>query len=256
MNIFICTYAKDFRYLRWCLKSIEKFATGFDGLTIAVHAEDEKELRTFAPSFAEVHPYVPWPGKPFLCHEAQIVRADGHCPKADMILFMDSDCIFTEPVRPEDYLIGGNPVLMHASFEWLTKDRPDVGVWQTVTERALGFPVLQELMRRHPAVHHRKVFRKTRECIIMTHGCPMDDYLKEQQDGFPYGFAEFPALGAVAWKFFHGDYHWWNQQTHGFPHSKLVQFWGHGALDEPQDIRIGSGFTKDKPINVIQKYLA
>ena len=36
VSILIVTYGKDFHWLKWCLKSIEKFSTGFHELVVAI----------------------------------------------------------------------------------------------------------------------------------------------------------------------------------------------------------------------------
>lgn len=155
------------------------------------------------------------------------MRSDEWCPGADFILHTDSDCVFTEPVSPEDYFVESKPVLLYASYEWLCRDYPTLRCWQTASQFALGFTIEHEFMRRHPAVHYREVYRKSRELIEAHHGKSVDDYIKRQTNTFPQTFAEFPTLGAVAWKFFHDRYHWINTERTPHPKDKIRQAWSH-----------------------------
>lgn len=248
-EIFIVSCAKHFDWLEYCLKSISKFASGFSGVTLLV-PEDQRPLaleRGFEKDCG-LTCCLPlcgpeWPDKGMLWHMAQVMNADEWCPQADFILHTDSDCVFSEPVTPEDYFVNGKPVLMHASFEWLAKQQANLMMWKVAAEKALGWRVTEEIMRRHPAVHYRKVYAKTRECIERHTKMSCDDFIRSGENRFPQSVAEFPTLGAVAWKHFHGDYAWRNQETQGFPPSKLVQFWGHQTPEIPQEpIYMGKPF--------------
>lgn len=232
-EIFIVSYAKHFLWLHYCLLSIGKHATGFSGVTLIVPDIDEPMAKAMFPGII-IKSGKEWEGKGMLWHMAQVMRADEWCPHADFILHTDSDCVFSEPVTPEDYFKGGKPVLMHATFKWLTKQQANLEMWRTAAEKALGWSVDREFMRRHPAVHYRKVYKTARERIEIHTKMPCDEYIKSCENGFPQTFAEYPTIGAVAWRHFHPDYSWRDQETDGFPPSKIVQFWGHQAPAIPQ----------------------
>jgi hypothetical protein len=105
-------------------------------------------------------------------------------------------------------------------------------MWQVAVEKAVGWVPTEETMTT-PAVHYRKTYAKARECIEHT-GMSCADYITSCENSFPQTFAEFPTLGAVAWKFFDADYHWLNQEKGEWPSSKLAQFWSHASPDQPQ----------------------
>jgi hypothetical protein len=239
-EILLITFKRHLPWADYCIRSIAKFGSGFSALTILVPHEDVAETSRLTecgltfPSL--VKGYDEWPGKGMIHHMAQIMRADEWCPQADFILHTDSDCIFSEPFSPEDYFVNGKPVLMHASFKWLINtQQANLEMWQRAVAAAVGWKPSEETMRRHPAVHPRKIYAKARECIEAHTKMPCDDYIKSCENAFPQTFAEFPALGAVAWRFFHNDYHWIDQQREPFPHGKLAQFWGHAPPDQPQE---------------------
>lgn len=240
-DILIVSCAKHFPWLRFCLRSIERFASGFRQVKVLIPNED---LDAINPVLAEacnykgipirVQMYDDWPGKGFLRHEHVIMCSD-EFTDADFVCHVDSDCMFTEPVSPADYFVNEKPVLVHASFHWLvTKQQANLSMWQVAVEKAVGWVPTQETMRRHPAVHYRKTYAKTRECIEAHTRMPCADYIKSGRNEFPQEFAEFPTLGAVAWKFFHIDYHWLDQEKGEWPHSKICQFWGHSPPEIPQ----------------------
>lgn len=229
VSLFIVTYRKDFGYLKYCLRSIAKFATGFDPVLLIPNRDFDVAVslvRDNCPS-CRVISGDEWPGKGFLWHEAQIVRSDEWCPGADLIAHMDADCIFTEPCTPDAYIKDGKPIMVYATYTWLYTQQANLINWKVAAQNALGFEVEHEFMRRHPSVHIRDVYAKTRELIAEHNKIPVDDYIKDQKNSFPQSFAEFPTIGAVAWKHFNERYHWINQETDPWPANPMRQSWSH-----------------------------
>jgi len=249
-DILIVSCAKHFPWLKYCLRSINRFAKGFRQVKLLVPWDDMQALQQCLIEFngvdsiaIRVTPYDDWPGKGFLRHEPIIMEADKFT-SADLILHFDSDCLFTAPITPEDYMIDGKPVLMHATYHWLmTTQQANLGMWKATVEKCLGGTSDHEFMRRHPAVHYPKTYQKARECIQAYTGKDPGEYIKSCEEGFPQGFCEFNTLGEVAWRHFRGDYRFWNQETEGFikPHN-VVQFWSHASPDVPQ-----KPYFKDQP---------
>ena len=240
VDILVVSCARHYPWLRYCLRSIVRFASGFRQVKILVPVEDCAALSPLLDEVPldgptiRVMPYEDWPGKGFLRHEYAIMCADDFS-EADFICHIDSDCMFTEPVTPEDYFVNGKPILVHASYHWLvTEQQANLGMWQVAVERAVGWLPTQETMRRHPAVHYRKTYQKTRECIEAHTGMSCAAYVRAGVNDFPQSVAEFPTLGAVAWKFFHEDYHWLDQEKGEWPYSKLTQWWSHQSPELPQ----------------------
>lgn len=232
-SILIVSCAKHFAWLEYCLRSISKYATGFKEVALVLPSQeplgDVNEMIDRNTGSVPVRLVLEpeWPGKGMLWHEWVIVKADTVCRDADFILHTDSDCVFTQPVTPDDYFVDGKPVLMYASYEWLCKQQTNIRNWQVATENALGGIVDNEFMRRHPAVHLRDVYLKTRQVIEDRNRMACEDYIRSCRNEFPQGFAEFPTLGEIAWRHFHEQYHWINQEKEPFPTEKLHQFWSH-----------------------------
>jgi hypothetical protein len=222
------------------LNSIRKFARGFGPTTLLVPEQESNVFIEFCRDFAtpefhlRTYPRIDDPLLWHLDHQRMKCRADEVCPKADFILHTDSDCVFAEPVTPQDYFKAGNPVMWMESYERLGESVP----WQPVVERALGYRVTHEFMRRHPQVNPRGVYADVRNHIESVHRVPFDQYVLSQKADFPWGFEEFDTIGAFAnhsakW---HDRYEWMDIGGIPRPGEKLVQMWSHGSMDDPQTI--------------------
>lgn len=243
VDIFIVSFKGHYPWLNFALQSIGRFASGFNLTRVLVPLGQEDELHQMLntipnrPANLTVCAGNEWPDKGMLWHMAQIMRADEWCPGADFILHTDSDCLFTEPVTPEDYFVDGKPVLYYEKFASIIKKHPEVGLWKEVTQGCLPFSVKYETMRRHPAVHPPHVYRKAVEQIQMKTGKPMDEYISSCRNEFPNGFCEFNTLGNVAMEFYPEQYHLVNtaEFKDGWPLQKICQFWTHSPPDIPQE---------------------
>jgi hypothetical protein len=269
MEIFICTYAKDFQYLRYCLRSIKKFATGFSGTTILVPTKDVKELRSmleeigcdnksWVNSFFTVKSGYEWAHKGMLWHLAQECRADEWCPNADYIAHIDADCIFTKPVKPQTFFKYNNPLLRYEPFETLAKRQPGTWNWKIAAENSLPFSVANEYMRGHPEVYHRGLYAKTRELVEQKTKQPFNDYIKSGRNEYPQQFCEYETLGAVAHQYFVDSYTLCDLSKEPHPDKNpypVQQFWGHGELDKPQDIWVEGIKRNAIPIQMIEEIL-
>jgi hypothetical protein len=261
VSIFIVSCGKHFTWLEYALKSIEKFARGFHEVMVVIpNNEPWGEVSDVINSY---HGPVPlrvfsdeeWPNKGMLWHEWMILNAETICKDAEYILHTDSDCVFTEPVSPEDYFVEGKPVLMYARYEWCCQrfNNPNFMHWKTAVENALGGVSEFEFMRRHPAVHLRDVYTLTRDLIFRNTGKTPQDYIIGCREEYPQGFAEFPTLGEVAWRHFHGRYHWHNQETTPRPKDKLMQLWSHASIETAKEIWVDDKYVLVKPTDVFRK---
>lgn len=260
VSILIISYIKHFSWLKQCLRSIEKYATGFHEVSVWVPNEDIAEMQKLASEYhgsvpLKVIGYEDWPEKGMLKHFDLIFHADQCCPEADYIAHVDSDCIFIENVQPDDYFVNGKPVLMYGRYEWLGKIEPAILIWQEGASRALGWLPEMETMRRHPAVHGKMTYLLTRQCVERHTGRPISDYIRDQRNEFPQTVNEFPTLGAYAWRFLSQQYHWINHETEPRPKDKIFQMWGHGAMDAPQDIWHADQKVTIIPNEIFVKYL-
>jgi hypothetical protein len=234
VGIFIVTFARDIAYLGLCLASIKKFSKGFSQVMVAVPTEDLPLIRDIREQGANIQWFVDVPGKGHLKHQVEKCRADYYMAKTEFICHVDADCIFKEPVTPEDYFVNGKPVLCIAGWDKVQ----DATCWKAPTERALGFHCDYETMRRHPAVHYRSLYGELRQRIQSVHGVKFDEYILAQPSA-PMGFSEFNALGSLAIKEpWRDKYHIIDVGKDPWPPQKLVQFWSRSPVNAKQDVWI------------------
>jgi hypothetical protein len=231
---------------------------------VLIPTGDRDAMTVLVSSVVKSHPlpfpirisfYDDWPpGKGMLMHMRHIVYADEWCPDADFIAHIDADCIFTEPVTPEDYVKDGRPILRYELFDRITKRHGGVGKWKEVTEKCLPFPIPYETMRCHPEVYHRGLYRETRDLMKIKTGKSVDDYMQEQRNEFPQSFCEFCTLGNVVMERFRDHYVLVEQSGDTVvPSNKLQQFWSHGPINESQHIWVQGKEEHIVPIEFIQR---
>ncbi len=259
-EIFIVSYWKDVEWLEWSLKSIQKFATGFSGVIVAtpnpVNGKfigpawfDDMQSKGSIP--IRVKYYNEVEGRGMLHHMMINCMADQFV-HSDYALHMDSDCIFIEPVSPEDYFYDGKPILLKQAYEDFRISHPGVYYWKECTEKALKRAVLYETMRRHPAVHPIETYVVTRVTLEKAQGRPFVEWAVDGQNEFPQSWSEFNLLGAVAHDQLPESYHWIDTGKQPSPRDKICQSWSHGGLDRPRDTQ---PFLGETPRSLYQRLL-
>lgn len=234
VDILIVSHAPDFHWLSFCLRSIAKYATGFGETVVVIPEKDQTQFKMMAAGVGKndritlpytLHTYQEPP--PPLGHLGHLIikcHADIYS-QADFICHVDSDCVFTEPVTPDDYFVDGKPVLLIEEFEHV-KDKNALW-WQTQTERALGMGCAYLGMCRHPSVHHRFIYKALRDRIEHVHRIPFEEYVLKQKPTRLPGFSEFCALSAFALSEQYDQYHWIDitNAPEKRPKDKLKQHW-------------------------------
>lgn len=240
-RILIVTYRKDFVWLNYCIRSIHKFCSGFSGVTVAIPRID-KDLywdQIGIRKGVKVYLYDEVPGKGMIQHEERICTADEICPNDQFILHVDADCIFQEPVTPADYIVDGKPVWVVRSYESLldvnTGKYSDCHQWKKVTEVNIGEEPEMYTMCRHPTCITRDLYKPFREHVERVQKMPFRDYVLSCKSTFPQTWAEFPNMGAWAWKYMHDKFYWVDVIKHGAPKDKLKSYWSHAGVDGRED---------------------
>jgi len=258
MEIVIVTFARDFSYLKYCLKSIDKFANGFEVVTVLIPARDLPLLLDFTLNYGNKTPLRvktmdEWPGAGFLHHMYMVMTTDEwRCGKTPYIAHIDADCCFTGPVTPMDYMRDGKPILRYEEFNSLCARHPAHGEWEKATRMCLPYNPPYETMRAHPAVYHVSTYAKARERMIEKTGEQVYSYIRRQKNSYPQTFCEFVTLGNVAMI----------DQKHLYsplrqngdcpsPDNKVIQFHAPDPVDKPQDIWIKGRQQVVVPIEVI-----
>ena len=245
-DILIVTCARDMGFLSYCVKSIEQYAHGFGRLVIAVPSH-EKGMYDWVSPLHRMHYYEDVPGKGMLQHLVMKCRADEICPEADLILHLDPDCVFWDDATPEDYLVGGKPLVVYEKYsEVLNHHRRD---WAQRVTAATGLVPEWETMVRHPQIYHRHTYGLMRPIVANHTGRSFDEYVTSGPNEFPQSFCEFNTLGAVAAAFQLDQYHWehYNRAAYAFAcgldyggswqyvyyrgRDKLVETWSHAGIN-------------------------
>lgn len=208
-DILLVSYLKDLPWAEYCLRSIKKFSSGFGGVTLMVPRKDRAQFvsmvgRLKMNDFVSIKDYVVKPGHEFNHHQVMKCYADVLCPNAAYILHVDSDCIFTEPFSPSDYMDDeGRPYLPVRRYY----ESAPFYCWKKATETALGVSCPYETMARHPALHHESTYRRLRSRVELNHGVPFSEYVLGLGGNYPdLGFSEFNALGSFVIYADDGDY--------------------------------------------------
>lgn len=227
--IFIRSYDKDFEWLSYCFRSIRKYCTGFDQLILVIPNTSTDSL-----------PETIWE------HDVDIYsieeRTDGYIDQqisklqahkftsCDQILYVDSDCCFFDYCEPECFMHEGKPILLKTDYEVFRKYQRETGQaqsvlhWKAITEKALGFSVQFEFMRRIPIMF----LRETLLCIDKKYPNLADYCCKVPNKQF----SEFNFIGAFANQFHPQKYSIMNTEKVPLPQKYAEQYWSWGGLND------------------------
>jgi hypothetical protein len=216
ISIFIKSYRNDFPFLHYCLKSIEKFVTGYSEIVIAI---PEWDMALFEEAMhgvdinvivVPVNEY----GDGYLYQQFAKMIAYDLCTQ-DYIIFVDSDCVFTGPVDispSENY-----------KPEILMTDYADVGdaiCWKEPTERWIGCAVNYEYMRRIPITYRSSTLRTLHESRPNL----------EQEIMSSGRFSEFNAMGIWAHLNEPDNYQFIDTANWEYKPHIARQFWSWGGI--------------------------
>jgi hypothetical protein len=220
-DIVIRSYYKDFGWLRYCLRSIDRFCSDFNRVLVIV-PESCRERIHRSPFDGVEFRFCPNYADDYLGQQVTKLYADT-LSDADYILHVDSDCTFKVPARPADFFCEGRPQLMITPNKFFHTNL----TWQRSTERALGFAVEYDYMRRHPHIYPRWLYGELRAHIRARHRCELADYILAQG---PMGFSEFNAIGALAHRRYPNKFSWQEWLSRDFDERFCRINWSWGGL--------------------------
>lgn len=261
MRLFVVTYFKDFEYLRYCLLSIKKFATGFVGTTVLVPTKDVPALRNIIKEVGiesvTVKSGYEWKNKGNVWHCCQEFRADEWCPDSDYIAHLDADCIFTAPATPETFFRDGKPLLRYEAFETLVRRHPGTANWKIAVDLCLPFNVEVETMRGHAEVYGRELYAITRQLVEQKTGQLFNEYIHAAKNDYPSTICEYATLGAVAYYKFIDFYYPLDLAKEPNPdknHYPICQFWSWRSPELPQEINFNGIKENIAPLEIIKRF--
>jgi hypothetical protein len=218
-DIFIKSYHKDFPWLSYCLRSIQKFASGFKEIVIVIPDTDDLSHLT-AERVVKVKEY----GEPYMFQQSVKMHADLYSD-ADAFVYMDSDCVFTEPVTPESFLTDGRPDWLYTPWEKVGEDAQRA--WGEVMTKCIGKPPPAEFMRRSAQLIPRWALQEFRGFIAERHEVSLEHYIMSQPGRY---FTEYNCIGFYLWLHHRDKVNWINTEER-LPPSVVRQFWSWGGLN-------------------------
>lgn len=222
-SIFIRSYAPDFQWLSFCLRSIHKFASGFKEVVIAVPEGHEQGLKHLTVErVMTVHD-----GQPgYLCQQSDKMHADLHA-RSDFCLHVDSDCTFHTQCTPETFMREGKPIWMWTPWADLSGDEKKS--WFAVMCKAIQECPSGEMMRRHPQLIPVWAYGAFREFMQKLHGITLTEYIMSQPK---HEYSEFNVLGFYLYLHHRDKFFWWNTSEMGVPPTVLDQAWSHEPMTD------------------------
>ena len=240
-EVLIISHAKDFEWLVYALRSIHKWFTGFQGVTVAFPTKDVPLFATLRKQFdIRLHSYDEVPGKGHVQHMAMMASADTFLPReTKYMLTTDSDGIFKMASQPEHFVWNDKPFWIARSWESLTTEDPrnpgskivsDNLQWQPVTDAQLGFPSELFTMCLNCQMMPLDLLPSYRQHIEKTHRMPFLDYFVAGKNDFPPTRVDFNALGAFFHKFHRDRFHWFDVEKPPFPADRKKSYWSWGGI--------------------------
>jgi hypothetical protein len=236
-DIFIKTYHKDFKWLKYCLKSIEKYATGFRNIIIV--ADDDghvipseyliKNCKVFYVGLPDNRPSYVEHGIGYLWQQC-IKLSWYNYSDANAVLIMDSDEMFTESISPISFQKEGK-------FTWNYRPWSEAGsgiCWKKSTDFLLNTDTTYDAMAITGFVLQRETTIALKNCLCSTHGTKdiWDIFVKHNMSTA----SEFNIFGSFIHHFDRREY----TQVHNFNRENCVNFsirksWSWGGISEEED---------------------
>lgn len=259
-EVLIVTYWRDFPWLEYALKSIEKYLTGFQGVTIAIPFKDHEAgripLRRFLERkdrFFKMHFYDEVPGKGMVQHMVKMAEADLLVPPGTKyVLHTDADGIFKMATTPEHYFWNDKPYYLIRSWSSLGVPDPrhpiskavsDCAQWKGPTDIQLGWDTEFYCMAMNTAVLPIDFYKPYRDHIAAVHKRPFEDHMLAGRNEFPQTSMDWTAMGAWAHRFMHDRFTWFdveNPRENPYPVDRKKAYHSHTAYNwNPENGPIG-----------------
>ncbi len=223
-DVLVRSYWRDLAWLEFCLASIGRYCQGFGEVLVVVPRSSQPWLRRSSVARQANVLYCRDYADDYLGQQVTKLMADTFSD-ADLICHVDSDCVFTRAICPEDLLEGGKPRVAHCPYKLLGRHHP----WRRPTEKFLGWEVDNDYMQHPPFVYPRWLYPEVRAHAVQVHGVDIETYVMAQA---PRGFSEFNVLGALAWQHHREDFTWTNTSAARPPEEFCRWYWSWGGLDD------------------------
>lgn len=235
VDIFIRTYSGDLEWLKYCLRSINKFATGFNEVIICIPQNHKHLIDSWNLTKERIITCKDYGAKDYLGQQISKLFAWKESD-ADAILFMDSDCIFIKSVTPESYFKDGKPIIYKTDYSKVG----DAICWKKVTEKFACFPLQFEYMRQMPLVYWRETLYNVCGWQGQWHPILAEQGQFEQRILKQPGnqFSEFNLIGAYAERYESQRYIFIETDlgtAKRFENNPLIQYWSWGGIESKRE---------------------
>ena len=224
IDLFIKTCAKDEEFLVYCLKSIDRFVSGFRRVVIVTdEGHDLKCLLSYDHTLHKV--VVPSAPATFgmISGGYRMQMVVKLCwmdySDADAVVITDSDTIFTRPFSPEQMFLDGKPIWYYGEWSY------GLG-WRAGSELAVGAPMPYCCMREHPFIFTRDATLGFHDYIRRRFGCSVYDLFFS--DKIIGKMCEFEILGGYLAHISSHGYNVLEHQRRGI----VRQYWSWGGLTD------------------------
>lgn len=246
-EVLIVTYWKDFPWLEYALRSVQKHLIGFQGVTIVIPRKDHAALSQIRYSDGPVRlhfvEFDEVPGKGMVQHMVKMAEADLIVPPGTKyVLHTDADGIFKMATTPEHYFWNDKPYYLIRSWASLgvpdtrhpiAKAVSDCAQWKGPTDTQLGWDTEFYTMCMNTAVMPIDFYKPYREHIAAVHKRPFVDHMLAGRNEFPQTSMDWTAFGAYAHRFMYDRFTWFNVENpaeHPYPIDRKKAFWSHGGI--------------------------
>lgn len=218
IDIFIKSYYKDFKWLRYSIKSIAKFATGFNKVIILIPRTDLNDFNRLVeiPNGLniEIHLLDEY-GNRYLYQQWCKMNAHNYS-KAEYIMFIDSDCIFYKPIDISK-LVENKSKILYTDYSKVG----DAICWKAPTENFMNEPQQYEFMRRNGLIYLRSSLETIHSLVPN-----LQDIIMNSER-----FSEFNAIGAWCFKNEKDKYNFVNTDNWEYEDEVVMQGWTWGDDD-------------------------
>jgi hypothetical protein len=223
-DIVIRTYWRDFDWLVFSLRSIERYCRGFRRVIVIVPGSSVPWLRRHPPlpPFVQLRTCTDF-SDDYLGQQVTKLNVDRESD-AEFICHVDADCVFTREACPADLIIDGRPRI----YVRRVSDLPRHWPWTAPTADFLGEMPTHDFMQCPPFVYPAWLYSKLREWTQRAKGVSLDEWVLSRP---PRGFSEFNALGAFAYSCFPDRFIWIRADDIGEEERACHWFWSRERPD-------------------------
>ena len=219
IDIFYKSYAKDFEWLYYSLRSIKKYLTGYNKIIIVIPEQDRNLLKheLIDDLNCEVN-FVNEYGKGYIYQQFIKMTAHKYCA-SKFILYSDSDLIFNTKINLGNFINDEKPEILYTDYLKVG----DAICWKEVTEKFIGREIKYEFMRRLPLIYHRSTI------VEINENYDIEDTVMNK---FRDRFSEFNSIGA--WIYYNeaDKYKLINTADWSYVPAMGKQFWSWGGQTE------------------------